>query len=161
MSQGCAVEEYLLDCLEILSRSGDHEATRKKKLTNAPSWSLIQDPSWKALAMIAAGKEALDAVEADDSQKKNRSRRIGRRGGRGKIKTTSDKLASPDDVITSDFSCGYRLAVLIAQKNRFSEDDWSRSWDLEMDSIREECRGGIHPVWERLCLLYTSPSPRD
>ncbi|MFL2959183.1 MAG: hypothetical protein ACJZ5P_03935 [Candidatus Thalassarchaeaceae archaeon] len=150
MSQGCAVEEYLLDCLEILSRSGDHEATRKKKLTNAPSWSLLQDPSWKALAMIAASKEALDAVGTDDSQKKNRSRRIGRRGGRGKIRTTSDKLASPDDVITSEFSCGYRLAVLIAQKNRFSEDDWSRSWDLEMDSIREECRGGIHPVWERL-----------
>ena len=95
------MEEYLLDCLEILSRSGDHEATRRKKLTNAPSWSLLQDPSWKALALIAASKEAVDTVGSDDNMRKSRSRRVGRRGGRGKITTTSDKLASPDAAISS------------------------------------------------------------
>ena len=144
------MEEYLLDCLEILSRSGDHEATRKKKLTNGPSWSLLQDPSWKALAMIAASKVAVDNAEHEGPNRKVHSRRIGRRGGRGKIATTSDKLAPPGIVISSDYSCGYRLAVLIAQKNRFAKEDWKSSWDLEMDSIRQECRRGIHPVWERL-----------
>ena len=144
------MEEYLLDCLEILSRSGDHEATRRKKLTNAPSWSLLHDPSWKALALIAASKEAVDTVGSDDNLRKNRSRRVGRRGGRGKITTTSDKLASPDAAISSGYSCGYRLAVLIAQKNRLGKDEWKASWDQEMDVIRRECRNGVHPVWERL-----------
>ena len=144
------MEEYLLDCLEIMSRSGDHEATRRKKLTNAPSWSLLQDPSWKALALIAASKEAVDTGGSDDNMRKNRSRRVGRRGGRGKITTTSDKLASPDDAIASGYSCGYRLAVLIAQKNRLVKDEWNASWDQEMDMIRQECRNGVHPVWERL-----------
>ena len=144
------MEEYLLDCLEILSRSGDHEATRRKKLTNAPSWSLLHDPSWKALALIAASKEAVDTVGSDDNLRKNRSRRVGRRGGRGKITTTSDKLASPDAAISSGYSCGYRLAVLIAQKNRLGKDEWKASWDQEMDVIRQECRNGVHPVWERL-----------
>ena len=143
------MEEYLLDCLESLSRSGDHEATRRKKLTNAPSWSLLQDPSWKALALIAS-KEAVDTVGSDDNMRKNRSRRVGRRGGRGKITTTSDKLASPDVAISSGYSCGYRLAVLIAQKNRLGKDEWKASWDQEMDVIRKECRNGVHPVWERL-----------
>jgi len=144
------VEEYLLDCLEILSRSGDHVATRRKKLTNGPSWSLLQDSSWKALALIAASKEAGHAVGSDDNMGKSRARRVGRRGGRGKITTTSDKLASPDDAISSGYSCGYRLAVLIAQKNRFSKDEWKVAWDQEMDVIRQECRNGVHPVWERL-----------
>ena len=136
--------------MEILGRSGDHEATRRKKLTNAPSWSLLQDPSWKALALIAARKEAVDTVGSEDNMRKNRSRRVGRRGGRGKITTTSDKLASPDDAISSGYSCGYRLAVLIAQKNRLGKNEWQTSWDQEMDVIREECRNGVHPVWERL-----------
>ena len=144
------MEEYLLDCLEILSRSGDHEATRRKKLTNAPSWSLLQDPSWKALALIAARKEAVDTVGSEDNMRRSRSRRIGRRGGRGKITTTSDKLASPDAAISSGYSCGYRLAVLIAQKNRLGKDEWKAPWDQEMDLIRQECRNGVHPVWERL-----------
>ena len=145
------MEEYLLDCLEMLSRAGDHESSRKKKLTNSASWALLEDPSWKALAMIGATKAAGEQVDLDGgSEKKSRPRRIGRRGGRGRIKTTADKLASPENVISGSYPSGYKLAVLIVQKQRSSDDEWDPSWDSEMDSIRQECRKGVHPVWERL-----------
>ena len=97
-----------------------------------------------------ASKEAVDTVGSDDNMRKNRSRRVGRRGGRGKITTTSDKLASPDVAISSGYSCGYRLAVLIAQKIGLVKMSGRRLGIKKMDVIRKECRNGVHPVWERL-----------
>ncbi len=143
------MEEYLLDCLEMLSRAGDDEVRRKKEITKSPSWELL-DVEWKALAMIGAGRVAGDSagMEAEVGGF-SRTRRVGRRGGRGRVRGIEDRVASPMSVIGGPLPAGYRLAVLIVQKDRM-KGAWNDSMDSDMDSIRQECTLGIHPVWERM-----------
>ncbi|MBK70320.1 MAG: hypothetical protein CMB53_02845 [Euryarchaeota archaeon] len=143
------MEEYLLDCLEMLSRAGDDEVRRKKEITKSPSWELL-DVEWKALAMIGAGRVAGDSVGIEaEVGGATRTRRVGRRGGRGRVRGIEDRVASPQSVIGSGLPPGYRLAVLIVQKDRM-KGAWADGLDSAMETIREECALGIHPVWERL-----------
>tara|TARA_B100000482_G_scaffold2078_1_gene1925 strand:+ start:13124 stop:16489 length:3366 start_codon:yes stop_codon:yes gene_type:complete len=143
------MEEYLLDCLEMLSRAGDDEVRRKKEIAKSPSWELL-DVEWKALAMIGASKAAGEQVGIEaEAAGVSRTRRVGRRGGRGRVRGIEDRVASPQSVIGSTLPAGYRLSVLIIQKHRM-KGAWDHSIDSEMDSIRRECEIGVHPVWERM-----------
>ena len=72
------MEEYLLDCLEMLSRAGDDEVRRKKEIAKSPSWELL-DVEWKALAMIGASKAAGEQVGIEaEAGGVSRTRRVGR-----------------------------------------------------------------------------------
>lgn len=143
------MEEYLLDCLEMLNRAGDDEVRRKKEIGKSPSWELL-DVEWKALAMIGASRAAGEQVGIEvEAGSVSRTRRVGRRGGRGRVRGIEDRVASPQSVIGSSLPAGYRLSVLIVQKHRM-KGAWDDSIDSEMDSIRRECEMGVHPVWERM-----------
>ena len=57
------MEEYLLDCLDMLSRAGDDEVRRQNEIKKSPSWDLL-DMEWKALAMVGAKKTAGEKVDS-------------------------------------------------------------------------------------------------
>jgi len=147
------VEDYLLDCVEELQRAGDDPGRRKMRVQRPKAWSLLSK-EWKALALLAANQAAPESVEPDASDAANArpargSRRIGRRGGRGARSGLEDRLEAPRTVISSKDSAAYRLAVLIAQKQKMG-DSWKAEWDEEADALRAECESGVHPVWERM-----------
>jgi|ETNmetMinimDraft_21_1059911.scaffolds.fasta_scaffold00010_42 hypothetical protein len=142
------MEEYLLDCLDMLSRAGDDEVRRQNEIKKSPSWDLL-DMEWKALAMVGAKKTAGEKVDSmANGGVVARTRRGGRRGGRAR-RGIEDRVASPQSVIGESFSPGYKLAVMIVQKHRM-KDAWGDGLESEMNGIRQECTKGIHPVWERL-----------
>ena len=142
------MEEYLLDCLDMLSRAGDDEVRRQNEIKKSPSWDLL-DMEWKALAMVGAKKTAGEKVDSmANGGVVARTRRIGRRGGRAR-RGIEDRVASPQSVIGESFPLGYKLAVMIVQKHRM-KDAWGDDLESEMNGIRQDCTKGIHPVWERL-----------
>ncbi len=142
------MEEYLLDCLDMLSRAGDDEVRRQNEIKKSPSWDLL-DMEWKALAMVGAKKTAGEKVGAmADGGAVSRTKRRGRRGGRAR-RGIEDRVASPQSVIGGVLPVGYRLAVMIVQKHRM-KGAWGDDLETEMNRVRQECAKGIHPVWERM-----------
>jgi len=144
------LEDYLLDCVEQLQRAGDDPGRRKLEVRRPKAWGLLSR-EWKALALLAADKEAPESADPDasDTRPGRGSRRIGRRGGRSGGTSARDRLETPRTVIGSKESPAYRLAVLIAQKQKMG-DSWKSEWDEEATTLREECESGVHPVWERM-----------
>lgn len=144
------MEERLLECLDELRKAGDDVQRRKSVMQRSSSFKGLSK-EWKAIAMIAATKE--EAVRPDSESNKvgpSRNRRVGRRGGRGKIRGLEDAMASAGSIIDDkSLPMGYRLAVLIIQKNRM-RDSWNDGYESEMELIRESCETGVHPVWERM-----------
>ena len=142
------MEEYLLDCLDMLSRAGDDEVRRQNEIKKSPSWDLL-DMEWKALAMVGAKKTAGEKVGAmANGGAVSRTKRRGRRGGRAR-RGIEDRVASPQSVTGGALPVGYRLAVMIVQKHRM-KGAWGDDLETEMNRVRQECAKGIHPVWERL-----------
>ncbi len=147
------MEDYLLDCVEELQRAGDDPGRRKMRVQRPKAWTLLSK-EWKALALLAANQAAPEGVDPDapdaaNSRPARGSRRIGRRGGRGAKSGLEDRLEAPRKVISSKESAAYRLAVLIAQKQKMG-DSWKAEWDAEATALRLECESGVHPVWERM-----------
>lgn len=147
------MEDYLHECLEFLQRAGDDFGRRRKEVRDSRVWSLLP-LEWKALAFLAATKAAPEAIGIEvpsgpSGATSRRRPRLGRRGGRGKIRSMEDRLATPAEALCSSEPPAYKLAVLAAQKQRMGAS-WDSSWDGEMVSLRSECEQGIHPVWERL-----------
>ena len=144
------MEDYLLDCVEQLQRAGDDSGRRKSEIQRLKAWNLL-NKEWKALAFLAVNQAAPESIDPDSSNGKSArpNRRIGRRGGRGGRSGLQDRLESPQSVIRSKESAAYRLAVLIAQKQKMGAS-WKDEWDEYFQSLREECETGVHPVWERM-----------
>jgi len=144
------VEERLLECLDELRKAGDDLQRRKKVMQRSSSFKGLSK-EWKALAMVAAAKEEAERPDSESNKVgPSRGRRVGRRGGRGKVLGLEDAMASPRSIIDDkSLPVGYKLAVLIIQRNRMG-DSWSDGYESEMDLIRESCETGVHPVWERM-----------
>ena len=144
------MEDYLLDCVELLQRAGDDSGRRKSEIQRPKAWNLL-NKEWKALAFLAVNQAAPESIDPDSSNGKSArpNRRIGRRGGRGGRSGLQDRLESPQSVIRSKESAAYRLAVLIAQKHKMGAS-WKDEWDQYFQSLRKECETGVHPVWERM-----------
>ena len=144
------MEERLLECLDELRKAGDDLQRRKKVMQRSSSFKGLSK-EWKALAMVAAAKEEAERPDSESNKVgPSRGRRVGRRGGRGKVLGLEDAMASPRSIIDDkSLPVGYRLAVLIIQRNRMG-DSWSDGYESEMDLIRESCETGVHPVWERM-----------
>ena len=144
------LEDYLLDCVEQLQRAGDDPGRRKLEVRRPKAWGLLSR-EWKALALLAADKTAPESADPDssDTRPARGSRRIGRRGGRSGGTSARDRLETPRTVIGSKESPAYRLAVLIAQKQKMG-GSWKREWDEAATTLRLECESGVHPVWERM-----------
>ncbi|MFQ3344079.1 MAG: hypothetical protein ACI9EM_000606 [Candidatus Thalassarchaeaceae archaeon] len=109
---------------------------------------------WRALAALAAKKENLPKIDIDeDINNKNpnrkNNRKIGRRGGKGLRRGFEDNLATPEEVMSSHETPGYKLAVLIAQQNKMG-NNWDSSLNDLMNEIRVDCQKGLHPVWSKL-----------
>jgi len=144
------MEDYLHECLELLHRAGDDVARRRKAIQRPRAWSLLPF-EWRALAFLAANKAAPEGIgiETAAGNGRPRSQRVGRRGGRGRIRSMDDRLADPLEVISSDAPAAYKLTVLCAHRGK-SEATWDASLDLRMAELRSECEKGIHPVWKVL-----------
>ncbi len=144
------MEDYLHECLELLHMAGDDVARRRKAIQRPRAWSLLSF-EWRALAFLAANKAAPEAIgiEAAAGNGPPRPQRVGRRGGRGRIRSMDDRLADPLEVISSDTPAAYKLAVLCAHRGK-SEATWDASLDSRMAELRTECEKGIHPVWRVL-----------
>ncbi len=109
---------------------------------------------WRALVALAAKKEGLPEIDTSEvnklsSSNKRANRKIGRRGGKGLRKGFEDNLATPQEILISNETPGYKLAVLIAQQNKMG-DSWDANWNEKMSGIRLECQNGLHPVWGKL-----------
>ena len=144
------MEGYLHECLELLHRAGDDVGRRRKVIQRPRAWSLLPF-EWRALAFLAANKAAPEAIgiEAGPGRSPSQPQRIGRRGGRGKVRSIDDRLAGPFDVLASDEPAAYKLAVLCAHKGKPGAS-WDASLDSQMSALRSVCEKGIHPVWIRL-----------
>ena len=147
------MEQYLLECLDSLSQSGDDKTRRLKRVQRISAWDLL-NKEWRALVALAAKKESLPEINENTSDKivnksTNRNRKIGRRGGKGLRRSFEDNLAHPLEIIASNESNGYKLAVLIAQKTKMDKS-WNLKWDDELEKLRIACEKGIHPVWSKL-----------
>ena len=147
------MEQYLLECLNSLSQSGDDKIRRLNRVQKISAWDLL-NKEWRALVALAAKKESLPETNQNTPNNlrninSNRNKKIGRRGGKGLRRSFEDNLAHPSEIITSKDSDGYKLAVLIAQKIRM-ENSWDSKWDIHLDGIRKSCEKGIHPVWNKL-----------
>ena len=147
------MEQYLLECLDSLSQSGDDKKRRLNRVQKISAWDLL-NKEWRALVALAAKKESLPEVTKDTGGNltpfnPNRNRKIGRRGGKGLRRSLEDNLEHPSDVILSKESEGYKLAVLIAQKIKMG-NSWNLEWNSHLDTLRKSCEKGIHPVWNKL-----------
>ena len=81
------MEQYLLECLDSLSQSGDDKKRRLNRVQKISAWDLL-NKEWRALVALAAKKESLPEVTKDTGGNltpfnPNRNRKIGRRGGKG------------------------------------------------------------------------------
>ena len=144
------MEERLLKCLDELRKAGDDVQRRRSVMQRSSSFKGLSK-EWKALAMVAAAKEQTERpVSKSNKVGPSRGRRVGRRGGRGKVLGLEDAMASPKSIIDDkSLPVGYRLAVLVIQRNRLG-DSWNDGYESEMELIRESCETGVHPVWERM-----------
>ena len=147
------MEQYLLECLDSLSQSGEDKKRRLNRVQKISAWDLL-NKEWRALVALAAKKESLPEVSKDEfgnlkSINSNHNKKIGRRGGKGLRSSFEDNLEHPSDVMLSKESEGYKLAVLIAQKIKM-ENSWNLEWDSHLDILRKSCENGIHPVWNKL-----------
>ena len=147
------MEQYLLECLDSLSQSGEDKKRRLNRVQKISAWDLL-NKEWRALVALAAKKESLPEISEDTfgnlkSINSNRNKKIGRRGGKGLRKSFEDNLEYPSDVILSKESEGYKLAVLIAQKIKMG-NSWNSEWNSHLDILRKSCEKGIHPVWNKL-----------
>ena len=144
------MEDYLLDCVEQLQGAGDDSGRRKSEIQRPKAWNLL-NKEWKALAFLAVNQAAPESIDPDSSNGKSAisNRRIGRRGGRGGRTGLQDRLESPESVVQSKEPAAYRLAVLIAQKDKMG-GSWKDEWEEDFQSLRKECETGVHPVWERM-----------
>ena len=144
------MEDYLHECIELLRRAGDDVGRRRKAIQRPRAWSLLPF-EWKALAFLAANKAGPEeiGIEAGTGASPSQPQRIGRRGGRGRVRSIDDRIAGPFDALASDTSAAYKLAVLCAHKGR-SRASWDSSLDSQMSALRSECEEGIHPVWRKL-----------
>ena len=141
------MEDYLHECLELLHRAGDDIARRRKAIQRPRAWSLLPF-EWRALAFLAANKAAPEAIGIETAAGSSplTPQRVGRRGGRGRIRSMDDRLEAPIEVLASDAPAAYKLAVLCAHRSK-SEESWDHSLDSRMAELRSECEKGIHPVW--------------
>ena len=145
------MERYLLDCVESLQSAGSDEVARKKAIQRPDGWELLHK-NWKALAILVAEKIAPEVVDRKDLENNSKNRNISRRrrgsrrGGR-QVKSGFD-LLPPQQVIDSNETAAFKLAVLIAQKHKMNS--WESSFDDQMNLLRVECSQGVHPVWSRL-----------
>ena len=107
------MEERLLECLDELRKAGDDVQRRKSVMQRSSSFKGLSK-EWKAIAMIAATKE--EAVRPDSESNKvgpSRNKRVGRRGGRGKIRGLEDAMASAGSIIDDkSLPMGYRLSLI-------------------------------------------------
>ena len=144
------MEDYLHECIDLLQRSGDDVGRRKKAIQRPRAWSLLSI-EWRALAFLAANKAAPEAIgiETAAGGGSPMPQRVGRRGGRGRIRSMDDRLAAPLEALASDAPVAYKLAVLCAHRGK-SEASWDSSLDSRMKELRSECEKGIHPVWRVL-----------
>ena len=144
------MEGYLHECLELLQRAGDDVGRRRKAIQRPKAWSLLP-LEWRALAFLAANKTAPEGVVIEGGAGRDRSKpqRVGRRGGRGRVKSMDDRLAGPSDALASDSPAAYKLAVLCAHKGKLGTS-WDSSLDSKMMGLRSKCEEGIHPVWRML-----------
>jgi len=140
------MEDYLLECISSLDKSGTDPLRRKKAVQRPKAWTLLPN-EWRALALLAASNASVDAPSIEAGGNTGRGR-IGRRGGRGRVRGTEGWLSSTGDALASEWSPAYRLAVLLVHRNRGK--DWGPDLDSILDGLREECVSGIHPVWEAL-----------
>nr|ABB82975.1 hypothetical protein [uncultured organism HF70_19B12] len=134
------MENQLLECLEVITAAGDDERARLSRVARSIGYDELPK-SWKGLARIAVSKMGPKGAEDNDGPIRP-VRRSGRRSAR------SRKGRSPvDDVIanTEEGNAGYRLCRLLLISN--SDSDVSES---NIESVRNECEKGLHPVWERL-----------
>mgnify|MGYP001166828578 FL=1 len=134
------MENQLLECLEVMSAAGDDERARLSRVARNIGYEELTKP-WKGLAKIAASKMAPKGAEDTGS-----SNRPVRRSGRRSVRERRGR--SPvQDVIdnTEEANAGYRLCRMLLISN--NDSDVSKS---DIDSIRNECENGLHPVWERL-----------
>jgi len=144
------VEERLLECLDELRKAGDDVQRRRSMMQRSSPFKGLSK-EWKALAMIGATREEIERPDSDSNKESVlRAKRVGRRGGRGKVRGLEDAIDSPKSVIDGkSMPPGYRLAVLIVQKNRM-KNSWDDGYESGMESIRKKCEEGIHPVWGRM-----------
>ena len=140
------LEDYLLECIGSLDKAGTDPQRRRKLVQRPKAWALLPN-QWRALALLAASKASVDAPSIEAGGSTGRSR-VGRRGGRGRFRSTENWLSSPAEALASEWSFAYRLAVLLVHRNRGK--DWEPSLDSQVNVLREECASGIHPVWEAL-----------
>ncbi len=144
------MEERLLECLDELRKAGDDVQRRRSMMQRSSPFKGLSK-EWKALAMIGATREEIERPDSDSNKESVlRAKRVGRRGGRGKVRGLEDAIDSPKSVIDGkSMPPGYRLAVLIVQKNRM-KNSWDDGYESGMESIRKKCEEGIHPVWGRM-----------
>ena len=140
------MEDYLLECINSLDKSGTDQLRRKKAVQRPKAWALLPN-EWRALALLAASNASVDAPTIETGRNTGRGR-IGRRGGRGRVRSTEDWLSTSTNALASEWSSAYRLAVLLVHRNRGEE--WDSNLDSQLESLREDCVSGIHPVWEAL-----------
>ena len=133
------MEAYLHECLELLHRAGDDVGRRRKAIQRPRAWSLLPF-EWRALAFLAANKAAPEeiGIEAEPGRSPSQPQRIGRRGGRGKVRSIDGRLAGPFDVLASDEPAAYKLAVLCAHKGRPGAS-WDAALDTQMSVLRSVC----------------------
>ncbi|MDB3871650.1 hypothetical protein N9318_04980 [Euryarchaeota archaeon] len=145
------MERYLLDCVESLQSAGSDEVARKKAIQRPDGWELLHK-NWKALAILVAEKIAPEVVDKKDLENNSKNRNISRRrrGSRrgGRQAKSGFDLLPPQQVIDSNETAAFKLAVLIAQKHKMNS--WESSFDDQMNLLRVECSQGVHPVWSRL-----------
>ena len=134
------MENQLLECLEAMSAAGDDERARMRRVARNIGYDELSK-SWKGLARIAVSK--MGPKGAEDGEFSSRPvRRTGRRGARGRM-----GRSPVDDVIADaeEGNAGYRLCRMLLISNKDPD-----AAPPEIESVRNECEKGLHPVWERL-----------
>ena len=111
------MEQYLLECLDSLSQSGEDKKRRLNRVQKISAWDLL-NKEWRALVALAAKKESLPEVSKDEfgnlkSINSNHNKKIGRRGGKGLRRSFEDNLEHPSDVMLSKESEGYLSLIHI------------------------------------------------
>ena len=141
------MEDYLLECIDSLDKAGTDPLRRKKAIQRPKAWSLLPN-EWRALALLAASNASIDTPSIEAGGRPNRGR-IGRRGGRGRVRSMEDWLSGPSEALASEWSYAYQLAVLLVHRGREGAE-WESSMESQLSILRDECVSGIHPVWEAL-----------
>ena len=139
------MEDYLLECIDSLDKVGTAPLRRKKAVQRPKAWSLLPN-EWRALALLAASNASIETPKVESRTGRSR---IGRRGGRGRVRSTEDWLSSPSEALASEWSSAYQLAVLLVHRGR-EGPTWEKDLGPQLEILRDRCVSGIHPVWEAL-----------